>query len=47
VVIEAEVFGTGIIMWILSQGKNIKVLKPLELVEHIIGEISKMQQAFE
>lgn len=30
-IIEAEVFGKGIIMWILSQGKNIEVLKPESL----------------
>lgn len=45
-VIEAEVFGTGIIMWILSQGKNIRVLQPLELVEQIVRELDKMQQAY-
>lgn len=45
-VLEAEIFGTGIIMWILSQGKNIRVIHPLELVEQITGEINKMQQIY-
>ena len=30
-IIEAEVYGKGIIMWLLSQGSNIEVLKPEEL----------------
>ena len=36
--IEAEVYGEGIIKWILSQGANIKVLTPLEIKEKIINE---------
>ena len=32
-IIEAEVFGNGILMWILSQGKNIEILKPTNLRE--------------
>lgn len=45
-VLEAEIFGTGIIMWILSQGKNIRVMHPIELVEQITAEINKMQQIY-
>ena len=30
-IIEAEVYGKGILMWLLSQGKAIEVLKPLAL----------------
>lgn len=30
-VLEAEVYGTGIIMWLLSQGKNVEVLEPESL----------------
>lgn len=42
VVIEAEVYGHGIIMWILSQGRNIKVLEPIELLNEIREEIWAM-----
>ena len=34
-VIEAEVYGKGILMWILSQGNRIEVLKPESLREEI------------
>lgn len=30
-VIEAEVYGAGILMWILSQGKRVEVLRPESL----------------
>lgn len=33
--VEAEVYGKGIIMWILSQGSHIKVIEPVELVKEI------------
>lgn len=39
-VIEAEVYGKGILMWILSQGNRIEVLKPESMRE----EIKKMLQ---
>jgi len=45
-IIEAEVYGKGIMMWLLSQGKNVKVIYPLELVEEIVSEISKLQQLY-
>ncbi len=41
-VIEAEVYGNGIIMWLLSQGTNIEVIRPKELREefkNILKEI--------
>ncbi len=34
-IIQAEVFGKGVIMWLLSQGKYIKVLEPLHIVKSI------------
>lgn len=40
--IEAEVYGDGIIMWLLSQGSNVKVLSPQRLVDKIKGEIEKL-----
>lgn len=45
-VIEAEVYGKGVMMWLLSQGKTVKVISPLDLVEEIIDEISKIQQLY-
>ena len=30
-VVEAEVYGRGILMWLLSQGKNVEVLRPQSL----------------
>lgn len=41
-VIEAETYGTGINMFLLSQGKMIKVLEPQSLVEELATEIRKM-----
>ncbi|MED3801264.1 WYL domain-containing protein [Lysinibacillus xylanilyticus] len=43
---EAEVFGHGIKMWLLSQGANIEVLEPIELREEIIETIKSMQQNY-
>ena len=40
--IEAEVYGDGIKMWLLSQGSWVKVLAPAELVEEIRGELQKV-----
>lgn len=31
IIIDAEVYGKGIIMWLLSQGSNVEVLKPESL----------------
>lgn len=44
--IEAEVFGKGIIMWILSQGGNIKVISPDSLIEEIKKEIEKFKNIY-
>jgi len=41
--IEAEVYGDGIKMWLLSQGAWVKVIAPEEFVEEIIEEINKMK----
>lgn len=37
--IEAEVYGDGIKMWLLSQGKWVKVISPTEFVEEIKKEV--------
>ena len=41
-VVEAEVYGDGIRMWILSQGDWVKVIGPEEFVEEVRGEIEKV-----
>lgn len=46
-VIEAEVYGKGIIMWLLSQGKNIRVISPVELYEEILNEVDEIKRVYE
>lgn len=45
-IIEAEVYGKGIIMWILSQGEKIKILFPDSLVEDIKKTLIEMQKIY-
>ncbi len=40
--IEAEVYGDGIKMWLLSQGVWVRVIEPLKLVEEMKEEASKI-----
>ena len=40
--IEAEVFGTGVKMWLLSQGSKVKVTAPEILVQEMKQEIERM-----
>lgn len=40
--IEAEVFGTGVKMWLLSQGSKVKVTAPETLVQEMKQEIENM-----
>lgn len=40
--IEADVYGDGIKMWLLSQGRRVKVTAPEDFVEEMKIEISKM-----
>ena len=40
--IEAEVYGTGIMMFLLSQGSWVKVLEPEEFVDEFRAELAKM-----
>jgi len=46
-VIEAEVYGDGIKMFLLSQGSWVKVLAPQELVDEISEEIQKMHNLYQ
>ena len=41
-IIEAEVYGDGIKMFLLSQGSWVKVLAPQELVDEIAADVQKM-----
>jgi len=45
--IEAEVYGDGIKMWLLSQGAWVKVIAPQEFVEEITAEINSMHKIYE
>ncbi len=45
-IIEAEVYGDGIKMFLLSQGSWVKVLAPQELVDEITSEIQKMHNLY-
>ena len=44
--IEAEVYGDGIKMYLLSQGSWVKVVEPVEFVEEMKNEITKMQSFY-
>ena len=44
--IEAEVYGDGIKMWLLSQGSWVKVVVPEEFVETIRDEIQSMLKEY-
>ena len=46
-VVEAEVYGKGIIMWILSQGKGIKVISPASFCKEVLKEIEQMKKLYE
>ncbi|MFD3449424.1 helix-turn-helix transcriptional regulator [Microbacteriaceae bacterium 4G12] len=42
VIIEAKVFGKGIKIWLLSQGPDVEVLKPVEFREEMKESLKKM-----
>lgn len=46
-VIEAETYGDGIKMWILSQGSWVKVISPREFVDEMKAEIASMNRQYE
>lgn len=45
-VLEAEVFGRGIIMWLLSQGENVEVLAPQKLRNEMADLIARMLEKY-
>ncbi|WP_024615524.1 WYL domain-containing transcriptional regulator [Clostridium sp. Ade.TY] len=44
--VDVEVFGDGIIMWFLSQGRKITVIEPEEMVLKIKDEVNKMKENY-
>ena len=44
--IEAETYGDGIKMWLLSQGAWVKVISPQEFVDEMKDEIGKMREHY-
>lgn len=44
--IEAEVYGTGIMMFLLSQGSWVKVISPDDFVEEYKAELDKMRNLY-
>lgn len=45
--VEAEVYGDGIKMWLLSQGRRIKVIAPDDFVEEMKKEITAMANSYQ
>lgn len=45
--VEAETYGDGIKMWLLSQGAWVKVTHPQELVDEMKAELEKMINAYD
>ena len=43
---EAEVYGDGIKMWLLSQGSWITVIAPQDFVDEMRSEIKKMLEGY-
>lgn len=46
-IIEAETYGDGIKMWLLSQGSWVRVISPSEFVDEMKCEIDKMKKMYE
>ena len=44
--VEAEVYGDGIKMWLLSQGRRVKVIAPDDFVEEMKKEITAMANSY-
>lgn len=45
--VEADVYGDGIKMWLLSQGRRVKVIAPDDFVEEIKREIEQMHSRYQ
>ena len=42
IILKVEIFGDGLVKWILSQGENVEILEPINLREKVIEEVSKI-----
>ncbi|MEG2197871.1 MAG: WYL domain-containing protein [Cellulosilyticaceae bacterium] len=47
VIFKATIYGSGIEMWLLSQGYLVEVLEPVELRQQMIERISRMKKIYE
>lgn len=45
-VIEAEVYGKGVLMWLLSQGNRVEVLKPAAMREEMKRVLTEMMEMY-
>lgn len=45
-IVEAEVYGQGILMWLLSQGKSVEVLKPKSIREEMKTILMEMLEKY-
>ena len=45
--ISAEVYGKGVLMWLLSQGETVEVLAPAELREEMRATLTRMLKMYE
>lgn len=45
--IQATAYDTGVMMWLLSQGKNVQVLSPTSFVKKITNEINQMMKRYD
>ena len=46
-IIEAETYGTGVNMFLLSQGSMVKALEPESLVEEMKAEVEKVARLYD
>ena len=46
-IIEAEVYGKGVVMWLLSQADKVEILKPDSLREEMKKVISDMLKLYQ
>ena len=46
-IIEAEVYGNGCLMWLLSQGDKVEIIRPEKLREEMKGTLQKMIERYQ
>jgi hypothetical protein len=45
-IVEAEVFGKGIMMWLLSQGPHVEVIGPPEFRDEMVRTVRQMADIY-